>query len=301
MEYNIKKPNGLIITDLKWKFLVRSVIRSKNVLLTGPSGTGKTITVQNIASAMNRPIFTFNLGATQDPRSTLIGNTHYKKEVGTLFAESYFVKAIQTENAIILLDELSRSHNDAVNILMSALDTQRYIRIDEQDTTPIIKVANGVCFIATANIGSEYTTTKTLDRALIDRFSVVEMDVLNTQQEIDLLKLLYPELDINKINTISNISSDIRNEFYSENSKISYCISTRNIIEIADLLADNFSIMECMELCVLPHFDNYGGLESERTFILQIIQKYIAITERPNIKNNNDFFSEDDINKILSA
>ena len=46
----------------------------------------------------------------RDSRATLIGNVHFDKKKGTYFSESVFVKAIQTPNAVILLDELSRTH-----------------------------------------------------------------------------------------------------------------------------------------------------------------------------------------------
>jgi len=126
-----------------------------------------------------REVHYFNLGATQDPRSTLIGNTHYNKDSGTYFSESLFVNAIQQENALILLDELSRAHPEAWNILMTVLDYgQRYLRLDEASGSETVKVAEGVTFVATANIGNEYTSTRVMDKALMDRFTIVEMDVL---------------------------------------------------------------------------------------------------------------------------
>ena len=108
------------------------------------------------------------MGSTQDPRATLIGNVHFEKSKGTYFSESLFVKAIQTPNAVILLDELSRAHPDAWNILMTVLDQgQRYLRLDEQDGQATINVAEGVTFVATANIGNEYTSTRVMDKALM--------------------------------------------------------------------------------------------------------------------------------------
>ena len=145
--------------------------------MTGPSGCGKTMAAKSLINALDRPQFYFNLGATQDPRASLIGNTHFAKDTGTYFSESLFVKAIQTENAVILLDEISRAHPEAWNILMTVLDQgQRYLRLDEADGAPTINVAEGVSFIGTANIGNEYTSTRVMDRALLDRFVVIEMD-----------------------------------------------------------------------------------------------------------------------------
>ena len=151
------KPKGLIMNPLKWKYLIRSAVRGKNIMMTGQAGCGKTLAAKSLVNALDRPNFYFNLGATQDPRATLIGNTHFDKAKGTYFSEALFVKAIQTPNAVILMDELTRAHPDAWNILMTVLDQgQRYLRLDEADGQATIKVADGVCFVATANIGNEY-------------------------------------------------------------------------------------------------------------------------------------------------
>jgi ATP-dependent Lon protease len=153
------KPDNLVMNELKWRYLIRSAVRGKNIMMTGPSGTGKTMASKALVNALERPDFYFNLGATQDPRATLIGNTHFDSEKGTFFSESAFVKAIKTPNAVILLDELSRAHPDAWNILMTVLDYgQRYLRLDEAEGSPIVNVAEGVTFIATANIGAAYTS-----------------------------------------------------------------------------------------------------------------------------------------------
>ncbi len=140
-----KRPDTLYMKDLTWKFVCRSVIRGGNILLTGPTGCGKSQTAFAVAKALDRQIHYVNLGATQDPRGTLIGNTHFSKDAGTFFNESAFVKAIKTPNTIVLLDEVSRAHPEAHNILMTVLDPgQRYLRLDEAVNSPTVKVADGV-------------------------------------------------------------------------------------------------------------------------------------------------------------
>ena len=269
------KPKTLMVSELKWKYLIRSTMRGKNIMMTGPAGCGKTMAAKSVVAALDRPDFYFNLGATQDPRSTLIGNTHFNKEDGTYFSEALFVKAIQTPNAVILLDELSRAHPDAANILMTVLDEgQRYLRLDEADGSPTIKVAEGVCFIATANIGNEYTATRVMDRALMDRFIVIEMDLLDKDQEFNLLKMMFPNVQTDLLDSIASIVHDTRKELKQENPRISTHISTRASVEMASLCYDGFDLLEAAEVTVYPQYDNAGGIDSERTFMKQIVQKY---------------------------
>ena len=289
------KPDQLIMSDLKWKYLVRSAMRGRNIMMTGPAGTGKTMAAKYLVKALDRPDFYFNLGATQDPRATLIGNTHFSKDTGTYFSESLFVKAIQTENAVILLDELSRAHPEAWNILMTVLDlNQRYLRLDEKDGAPTIKVAPGVSFIATANIGNEYTSTRVMDRALQDRFITIEMDQLDTDMEFALLKMKYPAAHTEALKAVAEIANQTRREVKAASPKLTSSLSTRAAVEVASLIFDGFSLSEAAEVSIYPFFSEDGGVDSERTYVKQIVQKYCV---NPENDEKGDLFGADDSTK----
>tara|TARA_A100001201_G_scaffold135384_1_gene123642 strand:+ start:3035 stop:4291 length:1257 start_codon:yes stop_codon:yes gene_type:complete len=270
------KPDLLKMSEIKWKYLVRSAVRGKNIMMTGPAGCGKTLAAKSLVKALDRPDYYFNLGATQDPRSTLIGNVHYNKEKGTYFSESLFVKAIQTENAIILLDELTRAHPEAWNILMPVLDSgQRYLRLDEADGQTEIKVADGVTFIATANIGAAYTATRVLDKAMLDRFVVIEMDTLGVEDELDLLSTLYPNGNKEIMSNIAEIAFMTRTEASTDTPRIEAGISTRTTVEMAGLAYDGFTLQDIADVTIYPQYDSAGGVDSERTFVKQIVQKFV--------------------------
>ena len=284
------KPNGLVMKELKWKYLVRGAVRGKNILMTGPAGCGKTMAAKSVVNALDRPDFYFNLGATQDPRSTLIGNTHFDKKKGTYFSESLFVTAIKTPNAVILLDELSRAHPDAWNILMTVLDAgQRYLRLDEADGSETVPVAEGVTFVATANIGNEYTSTRVMDKALMDRFTIVEMDVLSDEEEYGLLTYMFPHVDPDLLKSVSEIANSTRVESRNDSGRVSSGISTRTSVELAGLLYDGFGLDEAAEVTVYPQYSEDGGMESERTYIKQLVQKFISDG------SSDDLFNEDEI------
>ena len=281
------KPQMLFMNPLKWKYLIRNILRGKNIMMTGPAGCGKTMAAKAAANSIDGySMEIFNLGSTQDPRATLIGNTQFDTKKGTVFSPSPFVKAIQTPNTVIVLDEISRAHPEAHNILMSVLDAgQRYLRLDEAADSPVVKVAEGVSFIASANIGNEYTSTRQLDRAIVDRFTIIEMDTLTSDEETSLLQMMYPSVDEVVLQNVAKITSMTRNDVKKEVPTLSNSLSTRTAVEIGSLLYDGFSLAEAAEITIFPLFEDAGGAQSERTYVKQYVQKFVGSTEEENLFN----------------
>ena len=69
--------------------------------------------------------------------------------------------------------------------------------------------------------------------------------------------------------------------------RITNAISTRISVEIAGLLEDGFNLAEAAEVCIYPFFDEDGGVDSERTYMKQVVQKYCGTAEE-------DIFNADD-------
>ena len=288
-------PDNFIISPLKWRYLTRCIDKGKNLMFVGPAGTGKTQVVFEAAKQLNKKIFYFNLGSTQDVRSSLIGNTFFKD--GTYFEESSFITALKTPGSVILLDELSRANPEAWNILMPVLDANiRKIRLDEKNDSPEVPVAEGVSFIATANVGFEYTSARMLDRALIDRFSVIEMDILTKDEEMKLLSIKHSNLDPKINEALCDISDKIKNECKRENAKLSSILSTRVLLEAAEMSVDGFDLGEIAELILYPLYSDDGGADSERIYMRQLVQKYVQKGNKKELFTDNDFRDLKDFN-----
>jgi type II secretory pathway component PulC len=84
-----------------------------------------------------------------------------------------------------------------------------------------------------------------------------------------------------------------RKEVNADAPKLSNAISTRLSVELAGLLEDGFSLEEGAEVAIYPFFDVDGGIDSERTFMKQVIQKYCGKSEEEDLFNTDTEESEE--------
>ena len=128
-----------------------------------------------------------------------------------------------------------------------------------------------------------------VDRALADRFNIVEMDILDKEEEMKLLAMKHPDLKSELNEALCDISFKIRMECERENSKLSSTLSTRTLLESAEMLVDGFTIDEVAELILYPQYPNDGGVDSERIYIRQLVQKYIQKGDKEDLFTDDDF------------
>jgi hypothetical protein len=100
---------------------------------------------------------------------------------------------------------------------------------------------------------------------------------------------MFPHVDVSSLTAVAEIANTTRVESSSETGKIDTAISTRSSVEMAGLLFDGFGLDEAAQVSVYPQFSNDGGVDSERTFVKQLVQKYI------NDGSDDDLFNVEDI------
>ena len=65
-----------------------------------------------------------------------------------------------------------------------------------------------------------------------------------------------------------------RKECNNEESRLSSPVSTRTAVEMTSLIYDGFTLQEASGITIYPQYSTDGGVDSERTFVKQIVQKF---------------------------
>jgi len=242
--------NNFVIDKTKKEILSTLVRGGKSCLITGATGAGKTTFCYSLADELNMNPVVINCGSTQDARTSLLG--YFTLEDGnTKFQESDFLKAIQEPNTLVILDELSRASDDAYNIIFPILDFRRNIRVDEVAKGHEVEVDGSVRFVATANVGIEYSATRTIDRALQDRFMVFNLPYLNKRQMKSYIKKQYDSETAEAVTPLLEVYAYTHKMF--GDGKIGSRLSTRAVLDVLPLVT-TFNMKDIMETVILSQF-----------------------------------------------
>ena len=251
--------------------MMRNALRGENTLLVGPTGSGKTEIMNHLAKAMGKPLNIQDMGTVQDAQSALLGVHRLNKDGHSTFDYAPFVDHIKS-GGIVLLDELNRSPLAANNILFPCLDKRRYLPIDvaSEECDRRISVHEETVFFATANLGSEYSGTHAIDRALLDRFFPVELGYPSEKDEIRVLQLR-TGVDERAATAIVRVSNEIREQYKEQ--ELSTPVSVRHTLQAASLISDGFDVDKALLATIMPLFEDGIGV-SERSKVLSIVSAF---------------------------
>ena len=234
------------------------------VFITGLSGNGKTMMVEQICAKLKRECYRVNVTVETDEDDLIGSNTLVDGNI--VFREGPVLKAMR-KGAVLLIDEIDLASNK-IMCLQSILEGKGYLN---KKTGEYISPEQGFTVLATANTkgkGSDdgrFIGTNVLNEAFLERFSItMEQEYPSNAIEKKILVKEFEKLEVeDAIDFATNLvtwADVIRKSFYE--GAIDELISTRRLVHIAQAFKMFENKMKAIEMCV-SRFDS----ETKATFL----------------------------------
>ena len=257
------------------------------VFITGLSGNGKTMMVEQVCAKLKRECYRVNVTIETDEDDLIGSNTLVDGNI--VFREGPVLKAMR-KGAVLLIDEIDLASNK-IMCLQSILEGKGYLN---KKTGEYVTPADGFTVIATANTkgkGSDdgrFIGTNVLNEAFLERFSIT-MEQEYPSNAIE-KKILIKEFDKLEVEGHEDFATNlvtwadvIRKSFFE--GAIDELISTRRLVHIAQAFKMFNNKMKSIEMCV-SRFDS----ETKATFM----DLYTKVDAEPVVDYVDPYESEEE-------
>lgn len=204
------------------------------IYITGPTGNGKSTTVEQLCAKYNRGMIRVNLNSQSDEEQLIGTKTLVNGNIEIVYGP---VLKAMLDGQVLLLDEIDAANPNTILAIQGICEGKPYyFKLDDVWITP----AKGFNIIATGNTkgkGSDdgqYIGTNVLNEAFLERFGLmleqpyptktIETEILNKQLE----NLGKPNKKFTKL--LTTWSSIVRKTY--DEGGVSSNISTRRLIHI---------------------------------------------------------------------
>lgn len=255
---------------------LRNVIKSGQfypVFITGLSGNGKTLMVEQVCAELQRECIRVNISIETDESDLLGGPTLVN---GNVVNRDGPVITAMKRGAILLIDEVDRGSNKLM-CLQGILEGKPYYN---KKNGEMVYPKDGFSIIATANTkgrGSEEGRylSQILDDAFLERFPItVEQEYPDVKTEKKILTPLINDKDF--VEKLTQWADIVRQSF--DQGAVDEIISTRRLVHIAKAFKIFDDRMKAIELCV-ARFD----ADTKMAF-LDLYSKVDAKVDAPAVK-----------------
>lgn len=271
---------------------VKNIIKSKiffPVFITGLSGNGKTLMIEQVCAQLKRELYRVNITIETDEDDLMGGHTLVNGNV--VFREGPVIKAMR-KGAVLLLDEVDLGSNKLM-CLQSVLEGKGYLI---KKTGEWVTPKKGFTILATANTkgqGSEdgkFIGTQIMNEAMLERFAITmqqEYPPVTTERKILSKEMeLTGEVDSEFVTKLVDWADIIRKTYYE--GAIDDVITTRRLVHIVNAFRMFKDKLKSIEMCI-SRFD-----EETRNSILDLYTKIDAGVDL-NSENPVDESDDDEV------
>ena len=253
---------------------IKNIIKSKiffPVFVTGLSGNGKTLMIEQTCAQLKRELYRVNITIETDEDDLMGGHTLQGGDV--LFREGPVIKAMR-KGAVLLLDEVDLGSNKLM-CLQSVLEGKGYLI---KKTGEWVAPKKGFTILATANTkgqGSDdgkFIGTQIMNEAMLERFAITMQQeyppVVTERKILEMEMALTGEVDSEFTTKLVDWADIIRKTYYE--GAIDDVITTRRLVHIVNAFRMFNDKLKCITMCI-SRFD-----EETRNSILDLYSKIDA-------------------------
>jgi MoxR-like ATPase len=219
------------------------------VMLTGPTGCGKTRFVEHMGEVLGRPVAT--ISCHDDLTSSDLVGRFMVTGGDVVWNDGPLTRAVK-DGAICYLDEVVEARHDSLAILHSLTDHRRTLYLDRAGE--VVKAPD--LFMLVCSYNPAYRSSlKELKPSFRQRFVTIAMNYLPPEREA---RVLVDEagIDLGVAQRLVKCATSIRSAddaFHFEPP------STRTLVTAAKLIAAGAAEMEAAEVCILAPLSSDGA------------------------------------------
>ena len=220
------------------------------VMLTGPTGCGKTRLVEYMAGLLGRPVAT--ISCHDDLTSSDLVGRFMVSGGDVVWNDGPLTRAIK-DGAICYLDEVVEARHDSLAVLHSLTDHRRTLYLDRAGE--VVKAPDSFMLVCSYNPAYR-SSLKELKPSFRQRFVTLAMNYLAPEREA---KLLVAEagVDLAVARRLVKCSTSIRGADATLHLEPP---STRTLVTAAKLIAAGASELEAAEVCMLAPLSQDGAI-----------------------------------------
>jgi MoxR-like ATPase len=271
-----------MLADLKREAKLHAAGRRTVVLISGPTGTGKTLTAKHMAAEEGLPFLKVD-AAAMATFADWVGAVSLKEGqdgVVTAFAPSLLLEAVRADGPfggirrMVLLDEVNRvAQGQSLAALMPMTDGQGTLYVP--DALRSIPVDPAVMWVMTANMGSAYSGTVHVDPAIMNRVtSHLEVKYPLPLAEQQML-VEQSGCTATVAQALVNVAAQVR-KAYDSGAIATPAVSTRQLIEAAAKVAVGCDPIHACELAFAHNYSAEGGVNSERNIVMVAVRAVLS-------------------------